>query len=90
MRVEVNPRPILFGLMLVLPITLAAAAVISELAPLPVAGAAPSGITKAANGTIWFTEKSANRVASLSAVGVLTEYAVPTVSSSPERISRHC
>src|SRR5262245_36869966 len=68
-------------------LTLVAAASIVELPPLPVANAAPTAITKAPDGSLWFTEKNANRVARLTTAGVLTEFAVPTANSGPERIT---
>lgn len=60
---------------------------ITELSPLPTASAAPMGITKAFDGSVWFTERSANKLGRLSPTGVLTEYAVPTASSAPEHIT---
>jgi sugar lactone lactonase YvrE len=60
---------------------------VTELPLLPTPNAAPAGITTAPNGSVWFTEKGANKVARLSTAGVLTEYAVPTAASSPEKIT---
>jgi streptogramin lyase len=60
---------------------------LTELAPLPTANAAPTGITTAPNGSVWFTEKNANKVARLTTAGVLTEYAIPTANSAPEKIT---
>src|SRR5262245_21169494 len=58
-----------------------------EFPTLPTANAAPTAITKAADGSLWFTEKNANRVARITTAGVLTEYNVPTANSGPERIT---
>jgi virginiamycin B lyase len=60
---------------------------LTELAPLPSAGAAPTGITSAYDGSIWFTERGANKLGRLSPQGVLTEYAIPTPASAPEQIT---
>jgi streptogramin lyase len=62
-------------------------ATIVELAALPTANAAPTGITKAPDGSVWFTEKNANKLGRISPAGVLTEYNVPTASSSPDQIT---
>jgi virginiamycin B lyase len=56
------------------------------MAPLPTANAAPTGITSAYDGSLWFTEKSANKLGRL-ANGVLTEYTVPTAASAPDQIT---
>jgi virginiamycin B lyase len=60
---------------------------VTELAALPTANAAPTGITSAVDGSIWFTEKSANKLGRIDAHGVLTEYAVPTGASAPDQIT---
>jgi virginiamycin B lyase len=60
---------------------------LTELPVLPTAAAAPTGITSAADGSIWFTEKNANKLGRLSSTGVLTEYNVPTAGSAPDQIT---
>jgi virginiamycin B lyase len=60
---------------------------ITELPVLPTANSAPTGITSAPDGSLWFTERSANQLGRLSPSGVLTEYPVPTASSAPEQIT---
>jgi virginiamycin B lyase len=60
---------------------------ITELSPLPTANAAPTGITTAHDGSIWFTEMNANKVARMSTTGILTEYAVPTAGAAPQAIT---
>jgi streptogramin lyase len=45
---------------------------------LPTAGAQPSGITCAYDGSIWFTETNANKLGRIGTSGVLTEYAIPS------------
>ena len=61
---------------------------LTELPGLPTANAAPTGITTAVDGSIWFTEKNANQVARLNpATGVVTEYNVPTAASAPDQIT---
>jgi streptogramin lyase len=59
---------------------------IAELATLPTAGAAPTDLTKAPDGSVWFTEKNANKLGRYSLGGVLTEYNVPTAASAPDQI----
>jgi virginiamycin B lyase len=61
---------------------------LTELPILPTASAAPTGITTAYDGSVWFTEKSANKVARLNpATGAVTEYNVPTTASAPDQIT---
>ena len=60
---------------------------VTEMPVLPTANAAPTGITSAADGSVWFTERNANKVGRLAANGVLTEYAVPTAASAPDQIT---
>jgi virginiamycin B lyase len=60
---------------------------VTELPVLPTAGSAPTGIVSAADGSVWFTERSANKLGRLDTHGVLTEYAVPTASSAPEYLT---
>jgi streptogramin lyase len=55
--------------------------------PVPTPNAAPTDLTIALDGSLWFTEKNANKVARLTSAGVFTEYAVPTASSAPEWIT---
>src|SRR5262249_7233379 len=59
----------------------------TELPSLPTANAAPTGITAASDGSLWFTERSANKLGRLSSTGVLTEYVVPTANSAPEYLT---
>lgn len=60
---------------------------LTEGPPLPTANAAPTGITTAADGSVWFTERNANKLGRIDAHGALTEYAVPTAASAPEQIT---
>jgi streptogramin lyase len=60
---------------------------ITELNPLPTPGAAPAGITRAADGSVWFAEQGANKLGRISPTGVLTEYAVPTPSAGPQQLT---
>jgi virginiamycin B lyase len=60
---------------------------VTELPALPTTSAAPTGITSAPDGSLWFTERGANQLGRLSPSGVLTEYAVPTAASAPEQIA---
>src|SRR5437667_33583 len=61
---------------------------VTEFSPLPTATAAPTGITTASDGSLWFTERSANKIGHMSSLGVLlNEYTIPTASSAPEQIT---
>jgi streptogramin lyase len=60
---------------------------ITELPPLPTPNVAPTGITMASDGSIWFTEMNANKLGRISPQGVLTEYTVPTANSQPDQIT---
>jgi virginiamycin B lyase len=60
---------------------------LTELPSLPTANAAPTGITSAYDGSIWFTEKNANKLGRLDSHGGLTEYAIPTPASAPDQIT---
>ena len=61
---------------------------LTELPVQPTASAAPTGITTAYDGSIWFTERSANKVARLNpATGAVTEFSVPTAASAPDQIT---
>ena len=71
----------------VVPVTLVAATSVLEFPTLPTPNAAPTAIAKAPDGSLWLTEKSANRVARLTTAGVLTEYTIPTLNSAPDRIT---
>jgi virginiamycin B lyase len=62
-------------------------ATVTELPVLPTANAAPTGITNAADGSVWFTERSANKLGRLDTQGHLTEYTIPTAGSAPEQIT---
>jgi virginiamycin B lyase len=53
----------------------------------PTPNSAPTGITSAADGTLWFTEQNANKVARMTPAGVFAEYAIPTAASTPEGIT---
>jgi streptogramin lyase len=54
--------------------------------PIP-SGGAPYLITWGFSGDLWFTEREANRVAKITAAGVITEFTVPTAFSLPEGIA---
>jgi virginiamycin B lyase len=54
--------------------------------PIP-SGGAPYLITWGFSGDLWFTEREANRVAKITAAGVITEFDVPTAFSFPEGIA---
>lgn len=50
-------------------------------------GVSPYSITAGADGNLWFTEPSANRIGRITLGGVITEFAVPTASSYPYTIA---
>jgi virginiamycin B lyase len=60
---------------------------LTELPPLPTANAAPTGITRAADGSIWFAEQNANKLGRIGTNGVMTEYNVPTANSAPQYLT---
>jgi virginiamycin B lyase len=60
---------------------------VTEFPALPTANAAPTGITAAADGSVWFTEKNANQLGRIDSSGALTEYAVPTAAAAPDQIT---
>jgi len=59
---------------------------ISEI-PVPTVRSAPTGITSAADGSLWFTEKNANKIARMTMAGVFSEYVIPTTASAPDAIT---
>ncbi len=52
--------------------------------PIPTANSYPFSITSGPDGNLWFTEAGSNKIAKITTAGAITEYAVPTVNSSPE------
>jgi len=59
-----------------------------EFPTLPTANAAPTTITKAPDGSLWFTEKNANRVARITTAGVQSELPIPTPFGDPFGITK--
>jgi len=53
----------------------------------PTLNSAPFDVTIAVDGSVWFTEKGANKIARMTTAGAFTEYAIPTASSAPEAIT---
>src|SRR6202167_3482311 len=45
------------------------------------------GITAGPDGALWFTEGDADKIGRITTMGVVTEYAVPTLGSDPYDIS---
>ena len=45
------------------------------------------GIALGADGNCWFTEYSGNNVASITPLGIITEYALPTAAAEPYGIA---
>jgi len=48
----------------------------------PSPGSGPAGITTGPDGRLWFSEMSANKIGASTTSGTITEYPVPTLSSS--------
>ena len=46
-------------------------------------GGGPSGIAFGADGALWFTETTSNRIGRMTTSGTLTSFAVPTPGSEP-------
>jgi virginiamycin B lyase len=53
---------------------------------IPTAGSKPAGIAAAADGTLWFAEAAANRVAQISNTGVITEPITLAPGSAPQGV----
>ena len=49
--------------------------------PIPTAGSGPTGIAAGADGNLWFTEGSANKIGRITTAGSFTEFPVPTPGS---------
>ncbi|HEX2916085.1 MAG TPA: Ig-like domain repeat protein [Chloroflexia bacterium] len=65
----------------VVPLTALAAPVITEYNGLT--GNTPRGITKGPDDNLWFVEVGGNKVGKITTAGAITEYTIPTGSSSP-------
>jgi hypothetical protein len=63
----------------------APAGVITEF-PIPTSQSAPSRITAGPDGTLWFTESTANKIGRITTSGSITEFATPTLE--PIQIGR--
>src|SRR2546427_4549032 len=55
--------------------------------PVPTPSSVPDNITVGPDGNIWFTEMSANKIATITNDGHFIEYTVPTANSSPAGIT---
>jgi streptogramin lyase len=51
--------------------------------PIPTASSLPSGITMGPDGNLWFTETSGNKIGRITTAGVITEFAIPTITAVP-------
>jgi virginiamycin B lyase len=54
---------------------------------LPTANAAPVGLARALDGSMWFTERDGNRIGKITPRGRVVEYRIPTDASYPLRIT---
>lgn len=50
-------------------------------------GANITGMARGPDGAIWFTDPGHNKIGRLTTNGALSEYPIPTASSSPDRIT---
>ena len=48
----------------------------------------PGGIVEGADGNLWFTEESANKIGRITTKGKIAEFSVPTGGSKPEYIAK--
>jgi streptogramin lyase len=76
--------PWVIGCLLVLPSAAQAAQTIAEF-PVTTADSGPSEVTAGADGNLWFTESSKNKIGRMSTGGVVTEWPAP--SGSPQGIA---
>ncbi len=51
--------------------------------PVPTPSSFPGGITKAADGNIWFTEDNADKIARITPAGSVTEFAISAANNRP-------
>jgi len=57
-------------------------------APIPTAAATPIGITKGADGNVWFAEQNGDKIAKIvPSTMAITEYPVPTAASAPSDVT---
>ncbi|MGZ3497672.1 MAG: Vgb family protein [Vulcanimicrobiaceae bacterium] len=50
---------------------------------IPTAGSQPTGITRGADGGLYFTEQAVSKIGKISTSGTVTEYPIPSASSAP-------
>ncbi|HEX4718799.1 MAG TPA: hypothetical protein VH300_09745 [Thermoleophilaceae bacterium] len=74
------------GCLLALPSAAQAAQSVSEF-PITTADSAPSEVTAGADGQLWFTETSKNKIGRMSTGGVVTEWPTPSGSTAPQGIT---
>ena len=55
--------------------------------PLPNAGSAPFWVALGSDGNVWFTERTGNRIGTITSTGEITEYPIPTAGSQPGGIT---
>ena len=82
-------RHLLLGVLiclLALPAVAQAAQTISEF-PVTTADSAPSEVTAGADGKLWFTETSKDKVARMATSGAVTEWPTPSGGTSPQGIT---
>ena len=63
-----------------------AAGTITEFA-VPTAASSPNGIAVGADGNIWFTEYTGDKIGRITPAGTITEFTVPTASAGPRQIA---
>lgn len=54
---------------------------------IPTASSEPTGITAGPEGKVWFTERKADAIASITQAGTVKEFPVPTPNAEPDQIT---
>src|SRR5690348_14186954 len=52
--------------------------------PLPTTNGEPIGITSGSDGNLWFTERRAGKIGSITTTGSVTEFALPGANPEPQ------
>ncbi|HTY96384.1 MAG TPA: hypothetical protein VMB91_05045 [Solirubrobacteraceae bacterium] len=55
--------------------------------PIPTASSEPTGITAGPEGEVWFTERKADAIASITQAGTVKEFPIPTPNAEPDQIT---
>src|SRR5262249_52537421 len=77
---------VVLGLLATPDAALAVAGLITEY-PIPASDTRPTGIAASRDGSVWFTENTANRLGRLDLAGTFTEFPLPSGSANPGSIA---